>query len=955
MSARLLCGFLHRLSFALVLLLPCAAAPNVRAEEVPGAPLPRLETGMHTAVIKRIAADAMGRWAVTVSEDKTARIWELSTGKLLRVLRPPQGSGNEGKLYSAAMSPDGSLVAVGGWTQFKGGRGEAPGYRIYLLDRASGHLLRRIGALPSVINHLAWSPDGRWLAASVGATGGVHVFKVANGAETGRDTDYGDDSYSVHFSADGQRLVTTSYDGRLRLYAVAQGTLRRLAVVTPLGDDKPYAARFSPDGRLVAVSYRDKGALLVLDAGSLALVARPDVSGIDGNLSSIAWSDDGRQLYAGGPAHVSHRNPVRRWQVGSWSRYDDIPVANDTLTDLAPLPGGKLLFATAEPTWGVLDRDGRLTARQASALADFRDQRDFFGLSADARRVRFGYDTGGAGASNMDVPSRALGADDPSLASARTQADGLRIEHWKNDERPTLNGRPLALNPGEQARSLAISADGQRFVLGTDWSLRMYDRAGELIWSRDTPGAAWDVNLSQDGRFVVAGYGDGSIRWHLVADGAPVLAFFPHADRKRWIAWTPEGFYTASGPDAEALMGYHLNRGADREGEFVSARQLREIFYQPGLISARLDAQGDALMAGAVSRLGDVRKLLAGNRALPPEVELLSPGETTGNETVTVKVRVKDQGGGIGDLVFYVDGQPDTGRQAGPIGADRTASRTFTLPPGKRRIEVAARTPNGVEGSRRLVLATLTGPSRDTALHILAVGVEHYQQPDLALGYSVADAQSIADEFATRAKPLFRRGVTRRVLRDDEASLAGIERAFADIRTRLQPQDTLVIFLAGHGEAPIGKGYTFLPWDFRRGAAGDAGEGLSEARLRRLMAGAPAQTLLLLDTCDAGGAVEMMEGAYDRLNNVSKQVVIGASRRFQLAREGFEGHGVFTAALLHVLQSPPRDEADRLLRVTDLRADVDREVRRILRTMGASEQQRVSGFLGSADFPLVMR
>jgi WD40 repeat protein len=63
-------------------------------------PLLRLETGTHTAVIKRIATDKAGRWAVTASHDKTARIWEVSTGREVMVLRPPQDVGNEGKLYA---------------------------------------------------------------------------------------------------------------------------------------------------------------------------------------------------------------------------------------------------------------------------------------------------------------------------------------------------------------------------------------------------------------------------------------------------------------------------------------------------------------------------------------------------------------------------------------------------------------------------------------------------------------------------------------------------------------------------------------------------------------------------------------------------------------------------------------------------------------------------------------
>src|SRR5262249_41926477 len=88
--------------------LPCLAAePTTR-------PLPRLETGMHTARINRIATDAAGRWAVTASEDKTARVWEVASGRQLVVLRPPQDVGDEGKLYAVALSPDGAVVAAGG-------------------------------------------------------------------------------------------------------------------------------------------------------------------------------------------------------------------------------------------------------------------------------------------------------------------------------------------------------------------------------------------------------------------------------------------------------------------------------------------------------------------------------------------------------------------------------------------------------------------------------------------------------------------------------------------------------------------------------------------------------------------------------------------------------------------------------------------------------------------------
>ena len=54
---------------------------------------------------------------VTGSEDKTVRVWDISgRGELLRILRPPVGEGEVGKIYAVALSPDGGTVACGGLT-----------------------------------------------------------------------------------------------------------------------------------------------------------------------------------------------------------------------------------------------------------------------------------------------------------------------------------------------------------------------------------------------------------------------------------------------------------------------------------------------------------------------------------------------------------------------------------------------------------------------------------------------------------------------------------------------------------------------------------------------------------------------------------------------------------------------------------------------------------------------
>lgn len=198
----------------------------------PTTPFLLLETGGHTAIINRIGVDAAGRYLVTGSEDKTARVWNLTDGSWLQTLRPPLGEGDEGKVYAVAIAPEGGTVAVAGWT--KAGNSS---HNIYLFDRATGQLLRRLSGLPNVINDLAYSRDGRYLAVALGSTNGIRVYRTTNWQETARDTDYEGRSYSVDFNNAGY-LVTTSLDGFIRLYDPA---FRRIAQQSAIGTGRQAA------------------------------------------------------------------------------------------------------------------------------------------------------------------------------------------------------------------------------------------------------------------------------------------------------------------------------------------------------------------------------------------------------------------------------------------------------------------------------------------------------------------------------------------------------------------------------------------------------------------------------------------------------------------------------------------------------------------------------------------
>ena len=281
----------------------------------PTEPILRLNTTAHTAPIWRIATDRENRYAVTASSDKTARVWSLPDGRLAAVLRVPIDNENMGKLFAVAMTPDGSTVALSGWT---GGSGTQE--NIYLFDRVSGALQRRISGLPNVINHLAYSADGRLLIAALGSNG-IRVYDASQGYKLlPSDTAYSDRSNWADFDRQG-RLVTTSDDGFIRLYA-ARNYNSPIAKVKARGINDPYSAVFSPDSERIAVGDYNSTAIDLLSGKDLGLTRTVDTSGVVSKYTSgIGWSADARYLFAAFWGGVDRGPPLGEWREWPACRY----------------------------------------------------------------------------------------------------------------------------------------------------------------------------------------------------------------------------------------------------------------------------------------------------------------------------------------------------------------------------------------------------------------------------------------------------------------------------------------------------------------------------------------------------------------------------------------------------------------------------------------------------------
>lgn len=165
--------------------------------------LHELKADAEIGIINQLAFSPDNQMLASASEhDKTVRLWETASGKLLKTLpseQPPS---------SVTFSPDGQILA------------EGYGNGMVLLRSLSDDTPRNPPEMHTArVNSLAFSPDGKILA-SASSDDTVRLWRVSDGLPVRSLKGHTDAVNSVVFSADGKMLISGSTDGTMRLWGM---------------------------------------------------------------------------------------------------------------------------------------------------------------------------------------------------------------------------------------------------------------------------------------------------------------------------------------------------------------------------------------------------------------------------------------------------------------------------------------------------------------------------------------------------------------------------------------------------------------------------------------------------------------------------------------------------------------------------------------------------------------
>jgi WD40 repeat protein/serine/threonine protein kinase len=264
-----------------------------------------------------------GTRLASLSNPDQLTVWDTDQWAIIRQISGVRLVGAHiGKLD---FSPDGRALVIGD-----------ADHHLRVIDIASGNTNFDIpDAHSEGITAVAWSPNGSVIASGSGYNGGpIRLWDAASGKALELLEGHTSWISELIFSADSQRLYSSSADQTIRIWDVDQ---RQCRATLRGNTDGVYGLALSPDGTTLASASID-GVIAFWDAYPHPEEEQPRVIDL-GQRASPAFAPDGRVLA------VPQEGIVRLFDLSISKEIDKIPELGSDVSTVTYSPDGKLLVS----------------------------------------------------------------------------------------------------------------------------------------------------------------------------------------------------------------------------------------------------------------------------------------------------------------------------------------------------------------------------------------------------------------------------------------------------------------------------------------------------------------------------------------------------------------------------------------------------------------------------------
>ena len=373
-----------------------------------------------------------------------------------------------------------------------------------------------------------------------------------------------------------------------------------------------------------------------------------------------------------------------------------------------------------------------------------------------------------------------------------------------------------------------------------------------------------------------------------------------------WAVITPEGFFdgTLDGETEDRLQYIMWNVGDMSFG----IDGFMEKYYEPSLLGQILDGR-------SIFKEKPVAENISEGFQLPPLMKISAASLSESNKTkinnrILVIVEAVDQGGGVDEIRLYHNDKAvsDMYIKSSIRQEDKEKRQVkkyeLDLVDGNNSFMAVGFSKNRIESIPVKTSTEYSLPLEhvETKLHLVSIGINKYKNPAFDLNFAVTDAKGVLQGITENQSKVFD-VYNYYELYDGEANKSAILDVFNSL-TNLPPQDTVILYLAGHGNIYNNQWY-FIPYDLYNPNNYDnlVKKGISSLQLQNMITDIGARkVVLLIDCCKAGAVMNVFhdQKVFAILSRRAGIHIGAAATNEQKAIELKDlKHGIFTYAFLN--------------------------------------------------------